>query len=89
MVQAWTRSAIAFLTLENYVDQPRLVVVVSECDVGVLLPCIEVTKTSFQASEEKSVPVLDLFAVLVCRRAPFVRNLRQARGSDFWPGQFA
>ena len=37
-----------FLSLENYVDQRPVVFSVSERDVGVRFPWIEVTKASFQ-----------------------------------------
>ena len=67
-------NSFAFLTLENYVDQPSVVFGVSESDVGArsLTLSIEVAKAEFQTDEEKVPPVLEMFAVLVYRRAAFV-----------------
>ena len=73
----------AFPTLENYVDQLPVVFGVSECDFGVRFRWIEVTKAGFQAEEEKVLPFLKMFAVLVYCRAPFIRILCQTRGSGF------
>ena len=79
----------AFLTLENYVDQPLVVFGVNEYGAGVPLLWIEVTKAYFQTDEEKSLPVLKILAVLIYRRAPPIRELCQTRGSDFQPSQVA
>ena len=79
----------AFLTLENYVDQPPVVFGVSELDSVVWVPRNEVTKAKFQTDEEKACPVPEVFAVLVYRRAPFIRKRRQTFGLDFQIGQVA
>ena len=80
---------LGLLTLENYVNQPPVVVGVSESDFAVLLPHIEVTKAKFQTDKEKALPVLKFFAVPVYRRAPFICKLCQTHGSDFQLGQVA
>ena len=78
----------AFLAPENYVDQPPVVFGVSEREGG-RFTLIEATKAKFQTDEEKALPVLKFLAVHVYRRTPLIRNLRQAQGSGFQPGQVA
>jgi hypothetical protein len=76
----------AFLTLENYIDQPPVVFGVSEPDVGGRSPWIEVTKAKFQTDEEKVLPVLKFsrFSYIAEHHS---YTIRQAQGSDFQLGQ--
>ena len=69
--------------LYNYVERPPLAFSASKLDAGVRLPWIEVTKAKFQTYKEEALPTLNFFAVRVYRRAPLIRNLRQAQRSDF------
>jgi hypothetical protein len=74
----------AFLTLENYVDQPPVVFGVSERDVGVRLPWIEVTKAKFQTDEEKALPILKFsrFAYIAEHHSYAISVRREGRASS-------
>ena len=77
------RNHFAFLTLENYINQPAVVFGVSDLDSDGSVLEIKVTETNFQTEKEKSLPILKTFAVFIYHRAPSVDDLRQTRGTGF------
>ena len=77
------RNCFALLTLENYVSHFPVVFGVGEHGYGVQVLRIKVAETDFQASEEKTFPIPETFAVLAYRGAPIVCDLRQAHGAGF------
>jgi len=81
------RNHFAFLTPENYVNQPLVVFGMSDRGFDGLALKIKVTETNLQAEKEKNLPILDTFAVLVYHGAPFVCDLRQVCWSGFQPDQ--
>jgi hypothetical protein len=74
------RNHFAFLSLENYINQPSVVFGVSEGGFDIPGPKIKVTETNFQTDNEKSLPILKTFAVLAYHGAPFICHPCQRPG---------
>jgi len=59
------RDCLAFLTLENYINQSAVVFSVSDLSWDILALKIKVTEANFQTEKEKSLPIQKTFAVLI------------------------
>jgi hypothetical protein len=74
---------LAFLTLENCINQPSVVFGVGEHGFNIPALRIKVTETNLQTEKEKTLPILKTFAVLAYHGAPVICDLRQAQGTGF------